>query len=421
MGTNEIQKFSAVSKEAVRLIQSKTIAPNVCDRTEDQKTKGQTRVFEATKAGDTMEFVKPIRFRGRNSLTRTSEAIVERKAPLARVEIAGVDVELNILELSDDVVVSKENLKMFSDLYMKPAMETMGALVDGKLLPLMKNAISNSVGTFGSALSDAGIFGQAKAQLNKYEAQKGDRHCIISDNGVTEYTTAVSGFFNPTDEVTKQYRDGMIRKTQNFTFWETDRLAVQVNGTFSGTITIAVAPLEGETSMTLTGFTPGDDLTEGQILYFEDVNRVNPLTYENRWEQQGFVVESIDGVADGSGDMVVTFLEKFEALQTNSFQNISQLPLVGGAVTFDGASDEVSMQNIALHKHAFLWGCTALGNIYQKNSGQEAQIYDEESKIRMKCTTDGDIDTMTAITRFDMAHGLGAYWTPHATRINGAL
>lgn len=415
--SNSTKKFGAVTKEFVRLIQANTIVPNVTDRSEDKRTGGEANSFQGTREGATMEFVQPIRFRGRDGIALSNEPIEERAVPLAKVEVSGVDIGLNILEISQDIVTNKENLKMFSDDYLRPSMQTLGALIDGKHLPTMYRAISNSVGVFGDAFSSPGLPALAVAELNKYEAPPGQRHMILSNNAVAEYKNAVSGAFNPSDVVSKQYKTGLIQDSQGLKTWETSRLIRHINGLFSGTITVGVAPVEGTNSITLTGFTAGDQLTPGTLFRIEDMNRVNQLNYTDSGEEQWYCVASAT-VADGGGNMVITTVEKFEASTSTSFQNISALPLVGAAVTIDGASDEASMQNMVFHEHAFLFGCTKLGNIYPKGSGNELNIYDEESKLRIKCTTDGQIDDLSAISRIDVAHGLAAYWTPWATRIN---
>lgn len=419
---NTISIHDVISKESVRLIKANCIIANICDTSEDERTKGETPTWKGAKPGSTMRFLKPMQIRGRDGINLQVEPIEEEDAVLAKTNISGADLEVNIFELSDDIPDDPDNIKMFSDDYLNASMQTVGARIDNRAFGIMYPQISNVVNTFGQKLSSNAIMGEAQAKLRQNECpdMPDKMHFAITSNGVQEWNAAVGGSFNPTGTISDQYTTGNIGKSAGFNFHRTERVKIHTHGDFAlsgANITVQTAPTEGDDTLILQGFTAGSVLTAGTVIFFEDTYMLNPLTYENRGMLQGFTLVS-DATADGSGLMSIQTYQDFKSDPT-ARQNISTLPQAGDIVTIDGSPLERSVQNIAMHEYAFLFGTTKLQNIYPKATGQDLNIYDNESKFHMKFTTNGQINDLTAVTRIDVAWGLGEYWAQWACRVNG--
>lgn len=318
----------------------------------------------------------------------------------------GVDMRFNSAEL----IQSVNSGKAFDDLsknYIEPAISVLVSGIEADFLTFASKASPNLVGTAGTALTDLGVIGLARARLNQALAPT-DNRCLQSDSvSMSSMVNGLKGLFQDSNQIKEQYREGMIGRTAGFDWYENQRTWTMTNGSDVACTLNSYTVVEGDTDLTVTSFaTP----TVGMVFTIAGVYDVNPETKQAYSTLKQFTLLS------GSTATSINCYPALYSSASGALQNVSAMPTTTAALTFVGGASTAYAQPLCYHKEAFQF-ITA-----------DLPIMDDAHKC-MRKTMDGlsmrvwmgsDIRNDELLMRVDILYGMAALRPEWSCRLIGS-
>ena len=249
--------FTVMSKEVIRLFETSSVVANTMNTQYDKKYENS-----GAREGDTINIVQPQRYVTTDGATLSVQDNIERSVSLPRTTQKHIGLNFTSAELTQDLM-SPEKMAGFSKNKLETAIQTLCATIDSDILNRARKATYNTIGTPGTNPSSYSDITNARAVLQKYNANKNDRHYILTPDSMGSINAGTSGLFNPTAEKSADYRSGHLKDTNGFTFWDTDFLARHTNGTATDGAITANVPTEGASSIEIDGVGASATITEG--------------------------------------------------------------------------------------------------------------------------------------------------------------
>jgi len=402
MATNNILTISMITRESLRVLSnSLTFTRHVNRQYDDQFER------KGAKIGATINIRKPARYVGRTGPVVSIEAQNETYVPLTLNKQFGVDVDFTSTELA----LSMDD---FSDRVIKPAMTRIANQIDFDGMALLSQ-VYNQVGAPGSAVTALSTYLAAGVKLDRNLAPRDGLRKLVADPS-TEATATSLGLtlFNPTSEISEQYKRGELREALGFG-WNMDQNApVHTNGTWAGALTVNADVTAGNT-MQINDAGTGLALNVGDVFTVgtgaTGVYTVNAQTKALTQDLQQFVVSSV--VSGTGADQVITFSPA--VVLTGSLQNVDKKMGAGVTVTMSGATGVTTQLSVAFHRDAFVLGTAEL----QLPGGVDmASIAsDPETGLSIRFIRAFDVRTDQWISRFDVLYGWATLYEQLACRI----
>ena len=231
----------------------------------------------------------------------------------------------------------------FAERVLKPRISQLASTVDADVANAYK-LIGNSVGTPGSAPSTALVLLQAQQKLNENAATMSPRYATVNPAANAALVNGLSGFFNPTDVISRQFKNGMMGE-QVLGYEEVNMsqsIKVHTCGTraATGTVTAAAVTSEGATTLTLT-VGSGETIAVGDVFTIADCFAANPQTRE-------------------STGSLFQFVALASSTSSTTLCTMVSLPATGKAVVFVGAASTSYPQNMVYHKDAIAFATADL-------------------------------------------------------------
>ena len=245
----------------------------------------------------------------------------------------------------------------FAERVLKPRISQLASTVDADVANAYK-LIGNSVGTPGSAPSTALVLLQAQQKLNENAATMSPRYATVNPAANAALVNGLSGFFNPTDVISRQFKNGMMGE-QVLGYEEVNMsqsIKVHTCGTraATGNTTGASVTAEGATTLTLT-VGSGETIAVGDVFTIADCFAANPQTRESTGSLFQFVALASSTTTTTA---TVTVAPMYSA--GNALCSMVSLPLTGKAVVFVGAAGGSFPQNLVYHKDAIAFATADL-------------------------------------------------------------
>jgi len=245
----------------------------------------------------------------------------------------------------------------FAERVLKPRISQLASTVDADVANAYK-LIGNSVGTPGSAPSTALVLLQAQQKLNENAATMSPRYATVNPAANAALVNGLSGFFNPTDVISRQFKNGMMGE-QVLGYEEVNMsqsIKVHTTGTraATGNTTGAAVTSEGATTLTLT-VGSGETIAVGDVFTIADCFAANPQTRESTGSLFQFVALSS---STSSTTATVTVAPMYSA--GNALCTMVSLPATGKAVVFTGAASTSYPQNMVYHRDAIAFATADL-------------------------------------------------------------
>ena len=245
----------------------------------------------------------------------------------------------------------------FAERVLKPRISQLASTVDADVANAYK-LIGNSVGTPGSAPSTALVLLQAQQKLNENAATMSPRYATVNPAANAALVNGLSGFFNPTDVISRQFKNGMMGE-QVLGYEEVNMsqsIKVHTCGTraATGTVTAAAVTAEGATTLTLT-VGSGETINPGDVFTIADCYAANPQTRESTGSLFQFVAISSSTVTTTATVTVAPIYSAGNALCT-----VVSLPATAKAVVFTGAASGSFPQNMVYHRDAIAFATADL-------------------------------------------------------------
>lgn len=307
------------------------------------------------------------------------------------------------------------NIDNFAELILKPRISQLASSVDADVANAYK-LVGNSVGTPGTSPATALVLLQAQQKLNEGAVGMSPRFATVNPSANAALVNGLSGFFNPTDVISRQFKNGMMG--ENVLGYEevnmSQSIKVHTCGTrdATGGSTSAAVTTEGATTIAITGAGNDDTIKAGDVFTVADCYAVNPQTRESTGSLFQFVALA-DVTLNGSGAGNVTVAPIYSA--SNALATVNALPGTSKAVVFIGATGASYPQNLAYHKDAITFATADL----VLPQGVDMAGRAVHNGISMRIVKQYDINNDNLPCRVDVLYGYKTIREQAAVRIWG--
>ena len=303
----------------------------------------------------------------------------------------------------------------FADRVLKPRISQLASSIDADVANVFAS-VGTSVGTPGTTPATALVMLQAQQKMNEAAAPMSPRYLTVNPAANAALVNGLSGFFNPSDSISRQFKSGMMG--ENVLGYEEVNMSQSIKAfqvgsrTATGGTTSAAVTTEGATTIAITGAGASGTVKAGDVFTVAGCFAVNPQTRESTGSLFQFVALA-DVTLDGSGAGTITVAPMYSA--AHPLATITTLPVNGSSVTFLGAANTTYPQNIAYHKDAFTLATADL----ILPQGVDMASRANHNGISMRIVRQYDINNDRMPCRVDVLYGYAAIRPQLACRVWG--
>ena len=401
---NTLLTIDMIAREALRLAHEKAVFIGSINRQFDRSwsSEGPT--------GNTLRIRVPSEYtRRQGSAVMDVQDSVQVSTSLVVATQDGVDLRVNSQELS-------QSLDDFSRLHLAPAMNSLVSGIDSDVLigctQRTYNFATNSATNTPSltAVSSLTAAGNARTRLNQALAPKGDRFIQVDSGTMAAMVTGVSGYFNPSNAISEQYREGLVARTAMADYYENERVWGM---TTISSVTLSSAKLNGyvstlgQTSLNLTSITQSVPI--GSVFTIASVNDVHPETKQVYTNLKQFTVLTTTNAS------TLTFSPAI--YRTGPRQNVSGVGTSTStmAVAFLGTTSATFPTGLMYHRDAFTFATAELPLMADAAKCVRKTV----DGLSLRVWQASDIRNDELLTRIDILYGYAAIRPQWACRIVG--
>lgn len=303
----------------------------------------------------------------------------------------------------------------FADRVLKPRISQLASSIDADVANVFAS-VGNSVGTPGTTPATALVMLQAQQKMNEAAAPMSPRYLTVNPAANAALVNGLSGFFNPSDSISRQFKSGMMG--ENVLGYEEVNMSQSIKSftvgsrTATGGTTSAAVTTEGATTISITGAGNGATVKAGDVFTVAGCFAVNPQTRESTGSLFQFVALA-DVALNGSGAGTITVAPIYSA--AHPLATVLSLPATSSAVVFMGAASTTYPQNIAYHKDAFTLATADL----ILPQGVDMASRANHNGISMRIVRQYDINNDRMPCRVDVLYGYAAIRPQLACRVWG--
>ena len=398
---NTILTIDNITREALRIAHEKAVFIGTINRQFDD-TFGET----GAKQGDTLRIRYPLSYTRRSgSRVMDVQDSVQLSTSLVVATQDGVDMRFNSREMALD-------LDEFSKLHLEPAIATLVSNIDADVLIGCTRSTYNVGGTAGTSVSSLTAPGGGRTRLNQNLAPKGDRKVQFPSGVMASIVSGVSGYFNPSNAISEQYREGLVARTAMADYYENERCWSMANTT---SVTLSTAKNNGyistlgQTSLNISLLTVSSAQV-GMKFTLANVFDVHPETKQQYGQLKQF---TIVGATD-----VSTYTISPALYRTGTRQNVSGTGTTTStnAITWVGSPNSTYALGLMYHKDAFTFATAALPLM----GASEKCVRKTFDGLSLRVWQDSDIRNDELLTRIDILYGFAAIRPEWACAIVGA-
>jgi hypothetical protein len=304
----------------------------------------------------------------------------------------------------------------FAERVLKPRISQLASSIDADVANAYKSIFA-SVGTPGTVPSTSLVLLQAQQKLNEAAAVMSPRYATVNPAANAGLVEGMKGLFNPTDTVSKQFRNGMMG-TGVLGFDEVNMsqsIKVHTTGSRAGTTLVnGAVSTQGQSTISIDGLTGATDtVTVGDVFTIANVYAVNPQTRESTGSLQQFVVTAAQtGASNALANMAISppIYTSASALAT-----VDSFPADNAAVTFLGSASTAYPQNLIYHKDAITFATADL----LLPQGVDMAARAVHNGISLRIVRQYDINNDRMPCRIDVLYGFSAIRPQMACRMWG--
>ena len=399
---NTLLTASAITRESLRILHQKLNFVGSINRQYDDS-------FAKTgaKIGNDLRIRLPNQYLVRNGPTMTaagSAETLESQVTLTVNTQQGVDLEFTSNELT-------MSLDDFSKRVIDPAMSQLAASIEANAMSMYRD-VSQSIWNGGSAITLAQVL-QGRKLLSDALAPNGDRSANLNTTDNAELVQALSGLFNDTTNLSKQYREGYMGRTAGFDFMENTMWSAHTRGaantgyttnTQVGTLPVSATPVSAITVATGTGA-----MNVGDVFTIANVFRVHPETRVSTGVLQQFVVTA--AYAGGAGSVQISPAIVLAGPRQNV---VIPTTSATAGLTFAGTANAAVGTSLVYHKDAFAFATADLV-MPQGVDFSAREVFDG---ISMRIVRQYDINNDRFPCRLDVLYGFRTIRPQLAARLH---
>ena len=321
-----------------------------------------------------------------------------------------VAMRYNSQEMAQDLV-------NFQKLHLEPAMAMLASDVEDDVIAGCTRRTYNIVATSTATaqMTDLSIPGRARARLNQYLAPKSNRAFQLESVQMGNLVNGVAAYFNPSNAISEQYREGLVARTSMADYYETERvlsLNYTPNDTLSRMSSYVIA--DGQVSCLISSNAGVPNV--GTSFTINGVFAVHPETKAAYSHLQNFVTEA--------GSTATTLIFQPAIRLSGARKNVArsdgtditatnQTLISTGLVTFSGVSTSTYQIGLMYHRDAFTFATAALP-IMDDAIRCVVKTYDG---ISLRVWEASDIRNDEKLTRIDILFGFAAIRPQWAVKV----
>ena len=325
----------------------------------------------------------------------------------------GVDMRFNSAELTLDTD-SPSDVAAFSKRYIEPAVAVLASGIESDFLAYATKATYNVAGSAGTGITSLDVPGKARAKLNQQLAPKDNRSIQMDSVTMGALVNGVAAYFNPSNAISEQYREGLIARTAMANFYENERVWTLTNGNdVTGTTDADAQVTDGGTTVDMA-----DTITTqavGAVFTIAGVYACHPETKAAYPHLQQFVVTAnASGVCTVSPATILTGARKNVVSSTGG--TLATTDFNSKTVTWIGAASTSYVQSLMYHKEAFQF-VTADLPLMEDAHKCTRRVKDG---LSMRVWMASDIRNDELLMRLDILYGMAALRPSWACRLVGS-
>ena len=303
----------------------------------------------------------------------------------------------------------------FAERVLKPRISQLAASIDADVANCFKS-IGNTVGTPGTTPATSLVLLQAQQKLNEAAAVMSPRYATVNPAANAGLVEGMKGLFNPTDTVSKQFKNGMmgtgVLGYDEINMSQSIKQFTTGSRTATGGTTSAAVTAEGATTIAITGAGASTTVAIGDVFTVAACYAVNPQTRESTGSLFQFVATAAVTL-DGSGAGNITVAPIYSA--TNALATVLTLPATSSAIVFVGTASTAYPQNLVYHKDAITFATADL----LLPQGVDMASRQVHNGISLRIVRQYDINNDRMPCRIDVLYGFSTIRPQMAVRLWG--
>ena len=403
--SNSILTIDMITRKALEILENNLVITRNVNRQYDDSF-----AVEGAKIGSTLRIRLPDRALVTDGAALQVQDDNEQYTTLSVASQKHIGVNFTSAELT-------MQLDDFAERVLKPRISQLASSVDADVANSYKS-IYNSVGTPGTTPATSLVLLQAQQKLNEGAAVMSPRYATVNPAANAGLVEGMKGLFNPTDTVSRQFRNGMMGMGV-LGFEEVNMsqsIKQHTTGTRSTSDTILVngaVTTEGQSTISLDGGTGSATVTVGDVFTVAGVYAVNPQTRESTGSLQQFTVTAANTASGGAWTNIAISPAMYTP--NNALATINAFPADNAAVTFVGAASTQYAQNLVYHKDAITFATADL----LLPQGVDMASRQVHNGISLRVVRQYDINNDRLPCRIDVLYGFAAVRPQMAARIWG--
>ena len=406
---NSLKFIDMVAREAQAIAHEKCTFIGTTDKQYDDSF-----AQKGAKIGSALRVRKP------NQYTRTQGSRVmdvqDQDEAVQSITLATqdhVDMRFNSAELTLDTD-SVDDVARFSKRYIQPAMSVLTSGIEGDFLAYATKATYQVAGAAGTAINSLVAPGAARAKLNQSLAPKGERNIQMDSVTMGALVNGVAAYFNPSNAIAEQYREGLVARTSMADYYENERVWTLTNSDdVTGTTDAAAQVTDGGTTVDMA-----DTITNavvGSVFTIAGVYDCHPETKAAYPHLKQFTVTAnSSGLCTVSPATILTGARKNVCSSTGA--NLATTDFNSKTLTFVGAASTSYMQSLMYHKEAFQFVSADLPLMDDAHKCTRKV----QDGLSLRCWLASDIRNDELLMRIDILYGFAALRPEWACRMIGS-
>jgi hypothetical protein len=401
---NSILTIDMITRKALEILENNLVITRNVNRQYDDSF-----AVSGAKIGSTLR----IRLPDRALVTDGAALQVQDDAEQSTTLTVSTQKHIGVNFTTAELTLSLDD---FAERVLKPRISQLASSIDADVANAYK-AIFNTVGTPGVSPATALVLLQAQQKLNESAAGMAPRYATVNPAANAGLVNGLSGFFNPTDTISKQFKNGMMG-TGVLGFDEinmSQSIKVHTTGSRAGTILVnGAVSTQGQSTISIDGLTGATDtVTVGDVFTIANVFAVNPQTRESTGSLQQFVVTAAQtGVSNALANMAIS---PPIYTSTSALATVNSFPADNAAVTFVGTASTAYPQNMIYHKDAITFATADL----VMPQGVDMAARANHNGISMRVVRAYDINNDRMPCRIDVLYGFSTIRPQMACRLWG--
>ena len=411
---NNLLTDDIIIKEALRLLKNNLVFAALVFRDFEKQF--------IKKVGATIRVELPTRIKSASGALLVKQPLVDLSTDLTIANQEHVGLEYGMVDLTLSIT-------RFSEKYLKSGMESLANKIDRSIAETLAQTFHTS-GTPGTRPTEFIDYANAGAKQTTYGIPLEDRKAIITPFTEANLSDSVTKLFN-TSKTDSAFTKGYSGECSKYMTYCDQNLPTHTVGQQGGTPLTAEVGTNTSTIAT-DGWTASKFgvLLKGDIITFADVFGVNPQSYESTGLLQEFVVTDVQVDSDAGGLASINFSPEMNdgnatvtnpggaSVSTAAYQNVSNLPADGAAITVSGDANGIYEVNYLFHREAIALAMVDIE--LPRTAVVKSRASDPSTGLSLTITGAFDVSGYAETTRVDALWGTKLIYPEMALRLWGA-